>query len=279
VNERELPRWAESEEDLPGELRDWVRGGGAALGSAVEVAELRQRLVAALGPAAGLGGSEPPSGDSLREPTPAAREPVLRAPAPGAPSAPSALALGQRIGRWGWFVLGGVSIAAGVWFYARRPPVPDATPSIPPPALTSPAPEVAARPEESSRPPEPTTPRAQPLPPEPQRPLAGASSLPKERRAARSKPSSPPSLGEAALLERARDALRANPAAALALTREHDRHFPRGVLAEEREVIAIEALRRMGREAAAERRAAAFERRYRGSVHRQHMERPGSTQR
>ncbi|HEX3773476.1 MAG TPA: hypothetical protein VHV51_03375 [Polyangiaceae bacterium] len=72
---------------------------------------------------------------------------------------------------------------------------------------------------------------------------------------------------EASLLERARAALGSNPAAALQLTNEHQKEFPRGALVQEREVIAIAALRRLGRTAEAERRAQAFDRTYPNSAH------------
>ncbi|MET0410142.1 MAG: hypothetical protein ABW217_02550 [Polyangiaceae bacterium] len=51
------------------------------------------------------------------------------------------------------------------------------------------------------------------------------------------------------------------------LTREHERRFPRGSLRQEREVIAIEALKRVGAGRAAGEKASEFEQRYRGSVH------------
>lgn len=71
-------------------------------------------------------------------------------------------------------------------------------------------------------------------------------------------PSSPNESGlvaEAALLERARRLLRSNPAGALAETTRHARTFPRARLASERDIIAIDALRRLGRTSAARRRA------------------------
>ncbi|HKO91291.1 MAG TPA: hypothetical protein VJU61_09075, partial [Polyangiaceae bacterium] len=80
-----------------------------------------------------------------------------------------------------------------------------------------------------------------------------------------------PAASEAELLRRAQAALAERPQEALRLTAEHQRRFPRAALGEEREVIAIEALRQLGRETAAQRREAAFERRYRGSVHREKL--------
>ena len=72
---------------------------------------------------------------------------------------------------------------------------------------------------------------------------------------------------EPALLRQAQDALRSNPSEALAKTQEHARKYPRGLLVQEREVIAIEALVKMGRKPEAEARAARFEKSFPGSTH------------
>ena len=75
-------------------------------------------------------------------------------------------------------------------------------------------------------------------------------------------------VAELALLERAQRVLRSDPAAALALAEEHRARMPRGALAQEREMLAIEALFRLDRDAQAQRRARAFEQRYPQSSHR-----------
>jgi len=77
---------------------------------------------------------------------------------------------------------------------------------------------------------------------------------------------------EPALLEQARRALASSPATALSLTNQDAARFPRGALAQEREVIAIEALRRLGRGAEADRRAAAFAQAFPGSAHQRMVE-------
>jgi hypothetical protein len=77
---------------------------------------------------------------------------------------------------------------------------------------------------------------------------------------------------EAALLEQARAALASDPARALSLTRQHQARFPSGVLKQEREVIAIEALRRLGQSKAASERAGSFEQAYPDSAHRRAVE-------
>ncbi|HKY34754.1 MAG TPA: hypothetical protein VJN18_02340 [Polyangiaceae bacterium] len=73
-------------------------------------------------------------------------------------------------------------------------------------------------------------------------------------------------LSEAGLLEQARAALRSDPGRALARANEHRRRFPGGVLVQEREVIAIKALRQLGRNSEADQRAAAFEKAFPGSA-------------
>jgi hypothetical protein len=72
---------------------------------------------------------------------------------------------------------------------------------------------------------------------------------------------------EATLLDQARLLLPTEPRRALALTQEHAKRFPRSVLAQEREVIAIQALSRLGKTDAAKKRGVDFERQYPGSAH------------
>jgi hypothetical protein len=79
---------------------------------------------------------------------------------------------------------------------------------------------------------------------------------------------------EADLLEQARAALKAGDSArALQRVNEHARRYPRGVLVQEREVLAIQALRRLGRDVEAERRADAFSKAYPGSAFQRKLQR------
>lgn len=89
-------------------------------------------------------------------------------------------------------------------------------------------------------------------------------------RAGRSAEQPPP--GEVPLLEQAQDALAADPARALELVEEHRRHHPRGMLAQEREVLAIDALLRLGRRAEAEAQAGRFRERHPGSAQLRRIE-------
>ncbi len=79
-------------------------------------------------------------------------------------------------------------------------------------------------------------------------------------------------LEELKLLTRARRLLPSRPETSLALSREHAQLYPRGALAEEREVLAIEALLKLGRAPEARQRARAFVRRFPGSSQRARLD-------
>jgi hypothetical protein len=87
------------------------------------------------------------------------------------------------------------------------------------------------------------------------------------------KPQPPVKLGEADLLEQARSAIKSDPARALQRANEHAQRFPRGVLVQEREVLAIQALRKLGRDAEADRRAEAFAKAFPGSAFQRKLQR------
>jgi hypothetical protein len=72
---------------------------------------------------------------------------------------------------------------------------------------------------------------------------------------------------EGELLRRAHDALSGDPAKALALTEEHTKRFPGGMLGQERELVAIEALIKLGRIGQARVRGASFLQRFPTSAH------------
>jgi hypothetical protein len=89
---------------------------------------------------------------------------------------------------------------------------------------------------------------------------------------ARDVPAEDDPTAEVKLLERAQDALRSRPADALALCTEHERRFPRGMLAQEREVIAIEALVKEGRIPDATARADRFAAAHPSSTHQRRID-------
>jgi hypothetical protein len=84
-------------------------------------------------------------------------------------------------------------------------------------------------------------------------------------------PSAPPPT-ETELLRDARLALDGNAAQALALSERHQREYPGGALTQEREVIAITALVRLGRSGDARARAERFVRVYPKSPYRQRID-------
>jgi hypothetical protein len=77
---------------------------------------------------------------------------------------------------------------------------------------------------------------------------------------------------EVALLQHAQDALAVDPSRALSICAEHSRGFPHGLLAQEREVIAVDALVRLGRLEDAQQRAARFAAAYPSSTHLRRIE-------
>jgi hypothetical protein len=79
-------------------------------------------------------------------------------------------------------------------------------------------------------------------------------------------------LSEAALLDAARAAVKGDPQRALSLTLEFGRRFPKSLLTQEREVIAIEALVRLNNGTAARARADRFARSFPGSAHQQKID-------
>jgi hypothetical protein len=72
---------------------------------------------------------------------------------------------------------------------------------------------------------------------------------------------------EVALLEKARGALDRDPSSTLAMLDVHAAEFPNGTLSMERELLAVDALRRLGRVADAKARGEALLGRARGSIY------------
>jgi hypothetical protein len=155
---------------------------------------------------------------------------------------------------------------------AKTRPTPDrhdtprsAARAVDTPESTSPAPEavVAARTDsasQTSQVPEAPTPRTTVAA---AAPLADSTPGGQPRAAAQLDPGPT----EGALLLRARQELSSDPSDALALTQEHARRFPSGTLVQEREVLAIEALARLGRSSDARHRLDAFRARFPQSQH------------
>jgi hypothetical protein len=166
---------------------------------------------------------------------------------PGAAGGGAAAAKGTLVKLGAIVVTAGA--AGGIWFSATReaPPSPVSPPKhageSSPPAISAPS---------LDTPPVLTAPKAE-------APVAPA------RRPG-------PALSETDLLGQAQAALAKNPHKALGLAEQHRRGFPAGMLAQERDVIAIEALTRMGRTEQARGLAARFLKKYPGSAHRRKVE-------
>lgn len=159
--------------------------------------------------------------------------------------------------------------AAVIWFLLRSSPsehaisvrtAPSVSSSAPPPAVSV-APSASAESIASA---------AEPLP--------APSATAKRASSASSAPSVAASItpsprgDEFQLLRNARSALASTPTRALSLTSEHERLFPSGMLTQEREAIAIEALLRLGRRVEADARAERFLARFPTSPYRARIE-------
>jgi TolA-binding protein len=216
--------------DAPKGLRDSLRAAREDVGSDQEVARLATRLGPLLGPAAPI------------------------APGTGATAAGAGGGLAAKLG------LGALALViagGGAWLLsAQNNAAPPSAPTnaAPPPPLSAPL----APPPAAGAPIAPAAPSADSAP-------TVAPSVTKPSLPSKPVPAAPPS--EAELLEQARAALKAGDSArALQRASEHAQRFPRGVLVQEREVLAIQALRRLGRDAEADRRADAFAKAFPGSA-------------
>jgi hypothetical protein len=227
------PRFVDPAADAPAELRELFRGGERDLPSSAELDSLAQRL-----------------------------SPLFASPpAPALSTTSVKLSKGATL----LAIVSGLAVA-GLLAYvalnrpsrANRPPVPARVSPQHSAAVAAPAPgelEPSAAPLGN----------VQASPAVDSRPNRGrAPSVSSGERD--SKPS------EAALLEQARHALRSDPARALSLTEQHQLRFPNGALKQEREVIAIEALRRLGRSDQSSERARLFQNQYPDSAHRRAVE-------
>jgi outer membrane biosynthesis protein TonB len=178
--------------------------------------------------------------------------------APAAVVATGAAALGGASKLGGSAKLGLVTVAliaagGGAWLLSTSQPAPPPVPTPSPPvAVVAP---VAPLPEPIVAPPAaPSTPQADSAQP--------PATTPKPA----DKPTPPAQLSEAELLEQARSALKTDPARALARANQHAARFPGGALVQEREVIAIKALRQLGRTADADSRSESFVKAFPGSA-------------
>lgn len=178
------------------------------------------------------------------------------------------------------------SIGGAAWWFTSRPapnetPAPNEAPGKPEPA--KPPPAEPSSPSEAAKDtvPSPKSANAgesaQPTANESEDPGPSTTAGKRARDRASPKPKAVPSsptrvkgsggLSEAELVARARDAVDADPAHALELTETHRERFAEGMLVQERELVAIEALMELDRNAAAQQRAKAFLQKHTGSAH------------
>ncbi|MBL8609560.1 MAG: hypothetical protein JNL38_19675 [Myxococcales bacterium] len=239
---RDPPRLAASTDDAL--LRGALEAGKAELPSAAELAA----LAAKLGPIVG-GGPAGPGGGS-----PAAG---------GAGGLGAATKLAAVVGLGAVVALGGAAYLGA--FSPAAPTLGSANASANANASTNPTPNPNPNPNPNPTPnpnPNPTPNPNQNPNPNPN-PNPTAHTNPRSAAAASAAASTAerppePLEPEATLLGRAQDALRSDPARALALCERHARDYPGALLGQEREVIAVDALTRLGRGAEAKARARRF---------------------
>lgn len=161
-----------------------------------------------------------------------------------------------------------VVVGATVGFLVGRGGAPETSPRAP---LEAPAPRAAPA-RATTPPPAPSPPPSGERSPEPEVEHVDLPPVPTDGPRRSPTRATADTRAEIELLRAARTALRSDPARALALTDDHRRRFAAGVLGQEREVIAVEALARLGRSEDAKRRAATFRQTFPNSAHREKVE-------
>jgi hypothetical protein len=150
-------------------------------------------------------------------------------------------------------------VVAGALWYATRTTAPPAEPPNTTPAVVASAPR-AESPKAAQPDPIPTLSVAE-------LPKVAPSPVPKPETSAET-----PKESDMALLGRAQKVLGANPSQALVLLGEHAKLYPRSGFGQEREVMTIDALVRLGRRAEAEARANQFKQAYPKSGHNRRID-------
>jgi hypothetical protein len=194
-------------------------------------------------------------------------------PSGGAGLGGAAQATGLGAKAIGVAAVGVLLIAAAIAFVQRTPDAPAArvpaiaAPAAPPPDVIAPGSASPAAPAPAV---ELAAPDAAPKPkaiaPRPK--LAPAAQAPEAPRAPE-----PVAPKELELLMSAQDAIEASPQRALGLLDEHARVHPNGSFAIERESLAIDALRKLGRVSAAQARARAFIAAFPNAANAKHLRR------
>jgi hypothetical protein len=243
------PRLLDASSDAPASLRSALEAGARDVPSAARLAGIAARL-----PGGWAGG---PTGSGSSPPRP---------PVPPVPALPSVLS-GAAVGA----ALGLAVVGVGWLASPRAAEPPPARPASIAAVATS-APEAPRF--EPAKAPRPGAPARLERPaPLPNVTASAAEPAATEPTAAGSlEPIARDQESESSILKRALDALRGDPAQALAITDLHVARYPGGALAQEREVLAVSALLGMGRRAEARARATRFLASFPTSVHRGRLE-------
>ncbi|HMI92184.1 MAG TPA: hypothetical protein VK509_12500 [Polyangiales bacterium] len=243
MNDRDDPtRWAHGAPDAPSDFEALLRADERVAPSAAQLARVLDGLAAQL-----------PALSTLRS--------------PAAPAATAAVVhkglLPLIFGALALLGIAGAVLLLRAPASPVQPAAPATAPTITPPAAESPPARVA--PAAPAAEPASTAPAARANAARASAARSPASSVQPVRASALGASEDP--MAELTLLELAQRVLRRDPEEALALAESHRARFERGALAQEREMIAIEALLRLKRRAQAERRARAFTQRYPQSSH------------
>jgi len=165
----------------------------------------------------------------------------------------------------------GVAVSGGVFLATRESPtpVPTTTATVDQPPIAAVKKVVAPLREQAAVAAPSAAPEPPPVVPErtPPRTTTADQASDSTSAADAGVPTTPADRDELALLARAQAALRTDAGTALRLATEHAQTFPGGALAQEREVIAIDALLRLGQKAEGTARAKAFHQRFPASAH------------
>jgi hypothetical protein len=270
------PRLRDVPDEMPDELASAMGDFGDPVPTAREIGALRANVRLALGLPLGGGPAHPPAASA----------------ASSSAAAPVAIKSSLTATKWvSWIVAPlGVGAVAGAVFVGttnRSAPEASLAPIAAPVATATPSPRTdpieapRARPAEMQAPsPQASTPNENLAPianaPHAAARLPSRAELPSAPLDLAPEPASggyaaaapvPAPETEVALLSRAQEALARDPARALELVGEHERRFDTGLLVQEREVIAVEALVKLGRTSEAATRAAAFHTRFPRSAH------------
>jgi hypothetical protein len=248
MNAKEDPkRWSAEGSGAPRELQDLLRQARNDLPSTTELAAMGLFTPHVPGPISGTSQGAS-TGTSTSGTISAAK-----------------VALIAKIGAVGLGLAG-----AGVWWVASSEAIDQSGSTESQPRATTPM--AAAPTQQRAEQPDPA--RAEPSPEEITAPaLASTPIATSARNDARGPAEASKALpSEASLLERAQTLLRSDPARALALAERHATLYPSGHLVQEREVIRIEALRKLGRTDQAAKAGRDFARDFPDSAHKKKIE-------